>query len=666
MTETEIKKEMEQLAADIEYNSKLYYENDAPVIEDSEYDAMFARLKMLESMYPHLASPVSPTRRVGGAVASRFEKVRHEVRMCSLTDVFSFDEVRAFDRGVREVCPDVRYVVEYKIDGLSVSLEYRNGVFFRGLTRGDGIFGEDVSENLKTVKNIPLKLNKSAESIDRLIVRGEVYMPKSVFASLNEEREAEGQTPFANPRNAAAGSLRQLDPAVCAKRKLDIFVFNLQYSSLPIADKHSDSLEALKKFGFKVSERRSVFSDIGEVIKEIADIGETRSSLPFDIDGAVIKTDGFADREQIGETTSVPKWAAAYKYPPETVETLLKDIVIQVGRTGVLTPNAVLEPVRLSGSTVSKATLHNIDNILQKDIRIGDTVLVRKAGDIIPEIVGSVKEKRKADSVSFSMPSVCPSCGGKVVREKDEAAVRCTNSSCPAQLQRNIEHFVSRDCMNIDSLGESITAKLIEEGLIRDAADIYYLRAEDISALDGMGEKSAANIIASIERSKHNPLSKLLFALGIRHIGEKAGILLARRFGSIDGIMNATAEELCGIDDIGEISALSVVEYFAHPDVKDMIERMKKAGVNMSGGNDKKSDKLAGMNIVVTGTLPTLKRSEAESLIREHGGNAVSSVSKKTSYVLCGEAPGSKLTKANELGIPVIDEAEFLKMISDE
>ncbi len=653
-------KEIRELTELLEYHSKKYYEEDQPEIEDSEYDALFRRLQDLENEFPTLVSPTSPTHRVGGAVATRFEKVRHEFPMGSISDVFSVSELEAFDSRVKAVFPDAEYVVEYKIDGLSVSLEYENGVFVRGATRGDGEFGEDVTANLRTISSLPLKINTS---LSRLVVRGEVYMSKDTFAKLNKQREENGEKEFANPRNAAAGSLRQLDPSICASRKLDLFVFNLQYSSESVADNHRASLDYLEKCGFKVSPEREVYKNITDVAEKIMSLGEKRRSFVSDIDGAVVKVNSFSMRDALGATISAPRWAVAYKYPPETAETVLEEITVKVGRTGVLTPNAEFGTVRLAGTKVSRATLHNIDYISQKDIRVGDTIIVRKAGDIIPEVVGVNLSKRPENSVPYEFPTACPVCGSKTVREEGEAAVRCVNSGCSAQLHRNICHFASRDAMNIETLGESVILALLENNLIKDVADLYSLTVEQIASLERMGEKSGMNMVSAIEKSKEAGLGKLLFALGIRHIGEKAASTLASHFGSIDALMSATSEELCSAPDIGEISAESIIRFFSGEENRNLIDRLKTNGVVMENKTVIKSDVLAGMTVVVTGTLPTLKRNEAEALVVENGGKCSSSVSKKTSFVLCGEAPGSKLTKAEALGVPVIDEAEFLKRI---
>lgn len=654
-----VSEEMRWLESTLEYNSKLYYELDAPVMQDEEYDALFRRLVDLEKEYPQFASPNSPTRRVGGKVSEGFEKVKHQVPMDSFGDIFSEEEIYDFVNKIKADYPEADFIVERKFDGLSVSLEYENGLFKRGLTRGDGVFGEDVTENIKTIKSVPLKLKSDVGS---LLVRGEVYMPRKVFARLNEKREENGEKTFANPRNAAAGSLRQLDSKLCAARGLEIFVFNLQ-SAEAIPERHSDSLKMLADLGFTVSPGGILCNSAEEVVNAVRSIGEMRPTLPYDTDGAVIKVDRLSIRDRLGSTAATPRWAVAYKYPAEIAETTLNDIDIQVGRTGVLTPRAVLTPVRLAGSTVSYATLHNIDFIRERDIRIGDTVRLRKAGDIIPEIISVVVEKRKADSVPFEMPEFCPSCGEAVVRPVGEAAVRCFNPDCPNQLSRSIIHFVSRGAMNIDNLGESVIEQFIENGLIKSAADLYYLKKEDIAALDRLGEKSAQNIVDAIEKSKDAGLEKLLCGLGIRHIGEKAAQSLAAKFGNINAIMNASAEDLCRVDDIGKESAESVVSFFKGDHVKILIERLIDAGVSTESKEKPLGNALEGKTVVVTGTLPTLKRSEAEALIRAHGGNASGSVSKKTDLVLCGAEAGSKLTKAQSLGIKIINEEEFLEII---
>lgn len=650
--------EIENLRALLNYHSKKYYIDDTPEITDFEYDAMFRRLKELEQQYPQYDSPTSPTKRVGGGVLEKFEKVTHRIPMLSLSNVFSYDELRDFVTKLSDTPAEL--VVEYKIDGLSVLLEYENGIFVRGSTRGDGIVGEDITENLKTIPTVPLELSKP---IPYLEVRGEVFMPKKVFDTLNEQRELNGEALFANPRNAAAGSLRQLDPKVAAQRKLDIFIFNVQYAEGISFSSHTESLEALKDLGFKVSPDYRTFTLPEDIYSDIIRRGDNRDGLTFDIDGAVIKVNDFALRAELGELTNTPKWATAYKYPPEEKETLLSDILIQVGRTGVLTPTAILEPVRLAGTTVSRATLHNKDFILEKDIRIGDTVCVRKAGEIIPEVLWVNKDKRPTSSEPFEFPSLCPSCGEPVFSDPDVAQIRCTNTACPAQLMRNIIHFASRDAMNIEGLGEAVVIMLCENGIISSITDLYTLDAEQLIPLEKFGKKSAENLIAAIENSKKNCLSKLLFGLGIRQVGEKAAQVLAKHFETLDAIASATVDELTEINDIGSITAQNIVNYFKVESNVKTVELIKQLGINTAYISTAASDVLSGKTFVVTGTLPTLKRSQAEKLISDNGGKVSSSVSKKTDYVLCGEDPGSKLKKANELGIAVIDESEFFKLI---
>ncbi len=663
MHEITAEKRMRELESLIEYHSRLYYEQDAPEIEDAEYDSLFRELQDLESANPELASVNSPTKRVGGRVAERFEKVRHSAAMGSLSDVFSEEEFYAFDSRVRDVVPHAVYCVECKFDGLSVALEYRDGKFVRGLTRGDGEYGEDVTDNLRTIRSLPLALK---EPVPHLIVRGEVYMPKAVFASLNKEREENGEKLFANPRNAAAGSLRQLDSALCAKRRLDLFVYNVQLCETPLPGTHFDSLEWLRNLGFPVSTLNKRCPTAREAVGQIRAIGEQRGKLPFDIDGAVIKVDDFAMREELGQTASVPRWAAAYKYPPERAQTVVREIQIQVGRTGVLTPRAAMDPVTVAGSTVSFATLHNADFIAEKDVRVGDTVVIHKAGDIIPEILSVVKELRPAEAVPFAMPTLCPSCGEPVERECGEAATRCSNPDCPAQLERRIIHFVSRDAMGIDFLGESNVRTMVEAGLLNGVADLYDLDMAKILSLgSGYGEKSAANILSAIEKSKEAGLARLLYALGIRHIGEKAGQLLAAAFSNMDALLHASMEDLLAVEEIGAESAGSILRFLSHEHTRQLLARLQTAGVSMESKQERKGDKLAGMTVVCTGTLPTLKRGDAEALIRAHGGNPASSVSKKTTYVVAGEAAGSKLAKAQSFGIPVLTEAEFLSLLKE-
>lgn len=651
-------KRAQELRDKLNYYSRKYYVDDDPEIEDYEYDMLQRELKAIEDKYPDLVTPDSPTVRVGGSAENLFSKVEHRVRMESLQDAFSFAEIEEFDRRVRETERDVRYVVEPKIDGLSVSLEYTNGVLTRGSTRGDGDVGEDVTANLRTVRSIPLKIKTPLPFLE---VRGEVYMPKSVFASLVTRQELDGEKPFKNPRNAAAGSLRQKDSKVTAGRGLDIFVFNVQQIEGAQLSSHKQSLDFLREQGFHTIPFYTRFDNITDVISELKRIGEIRSGLEYDIDGAVIKVDDFARRERLGSTSKFPKWAVAFKYPPEEKTTKLVDIEIGVGRTGVLTPTAVFEPVLLAGSTVSRATLHNQDFITEKDIRIGDEVAVRKAGDIIPEVVRVVSHAE--NSVPYILPSICPSCSAPVIREEGEAAVRCVNPECPAQLLRNVIHFCSRDAMDIEGLGDALVEKFIAENLISNVADIYDITAGEIMMLEGHQEKSAKNLVEAIGRSKKNDLSRLLFALGIRHIGQKAAKLLSEYFGDIDSIIAASEEEIAEIDGFGGIMAKSAAEFFSMTQTADLIERLKAAGVNMKSLKGKSDDqRFAGLTFVLTGTLPTLSRKEATEIIENLGGKASSSVSKKTSYVVAGEEAGSKLQKATDLGIPVITQDDLLKM----
>ncbi|MBQ8646544.1 MAG: NAD-dependent DNA ligase LigA [Oscillospiraceae bacterium] len=651
----------EELRAVIEKNDRLYYDQDAPELQDFEYDALTRELKALEAQYPELVTADSPTQKVGGTPSGKFDKVVHTVKMESLQDAFSYDELRDFDRRMREDAGSVEYVVEEKIDGLSVSLEYVDGRFVRGSTRGDGVVGEDVTENLAVIKAIPKQLKEAPAFLE---VRGEVYMPHAAFERLVEEQELSDKAPFKNPRNAAAGSLRQKDSKVTAGRGLSIFVFNVQQVQGETLTSHHESLDYLKRLGFPVSPRYKVFTDIEAAIREIERIGEARGKLAYDIDGAVIKTDRFDQREMVGSTNKFPRWAIAYKYPPEEKDTVLTDVRITVGRTGVLTPTAIFEPVQLAGTTVARAILHNEEFIRQMDVRIGDTIRVRKAGDIIPEVVAMVKHGE--GSLPYQMPSVCPSCGAAAVHLEGEAALRCVNPECPAQALRNLIHFASRAAMDIDGLGKKVAEQLVDKGLVHSAADLYTLTKEQLLTLDKFKDKSADNLLAAIEASKQNNLDKLLFGLGIRNIGDKAAALLGEHFGSMDAVRAATAEQLAQIEGFGGIMAESVVAFFAREGTADLLARLEAAGVNMRWTGEEKTDRLAGMTIVVTGTLPTLSRVQAEELIVRNGGKASGSVSKKTSYVLAGEAAGSKLTKANTLGIPVIDEAAFLAMIAEE
>ncbi|MBQ1210787.1 MAG: NAD-dependent DNA ligase LigA [Clostridia bacterium] len=658
MTYEQAAKRIEELRAVIDYHSRLYYDNDRPEIEDDEFDALTRELKELEAAYPDLITPDSYTQRVHGELSRLFTEVRHEVLLGSLQDVFSLDEVRSFDARIRETVSDPVYVVEPKIDGLSTAIEYRDGIFYRGATRGNGEVGEDVSANLRTIAAIPDRLT---EPVSRLIVRGEVYMPHDNFAALVAAQEENGEQPFKNPRNAAAGSLRQKDPTVAARRGLSIFAFNVQLIEGEQVTSHAASIERMKALGLSVIPFYTVCRTADELCAEIERIGEIRSGLPFDIDGAVVKVDDLAQREQIGSTSKFPKWALAYKYPPEEKLTRLLDVEVTVGRTGVLTPTGVFEPVTLAGTTVSRATLHNQDYINEKDIGIGDTVVLRKAGEIIPEVV-RVAEKA-ADHRRFTLPSVCPSCGQPTVRVEGEAATRCVYAGCPAQLCRNIIHFVSRPAMDIDGLGTAVVEQLIAEGKIRAAYDLYTLKKEEIAAMEGLGEKSADNLLAAIDKSRGNDLYRLLFALGIRHIGEKAAKVLAEHYGTMEALMAADAEDLARIDGVGGVLADSVVSFFAEEQNRLTVEKLQEAGVNMTCLTERKDDRFVGLTFVLTGTLPTMGRSEASALIEQYGGKTSGSVSKKTSIVLAGEDAGSKLTKAQTLGIRIIDEAEFLEML---
>lgn len=654
---TEIEKKIEELRKTLRYHSDRYYNDDAPEIEDYEYDMMMRELKELEEKYPEYDAPDSPTKKVGGVADNSFESVTHSVRMESLQDAFSKDELREFSNRVEDTVSNVNYVVEPKIDGLSVSLEYRDGVFLRGSTRGNGDVGEDVSGNLRVIHNIPLKLNKSIPYIE---VRGEVYMPKKSFERVVDRQIINGEKPFKNPRNAAAGSLRQKDSSVAASRGLDIFVFNIQQIEGVELNSHKESLDFIKELGFNTIPTYKKVDNIEDAIAEIDRIGEARGSLEYDIDGAVIKVDDFSQRDILGSTAKYPKWAIAFKYPPEEKQTKLLDIEIAVGRTGVLTPTAILESVHLAGTTVSRATLHNQDFINEKGIAIGDVVTVRKAGDIIPEVL--CVNEHNSNSV-FKFPDVCPSCGEKVYRDEDEAAIRCINPECPAQLLRNLIHFCSRDAMDIEGLGPAIIETFVNEGMIAKTYDIYNLDFNKILSLEGFKETSANNIINSVNNSKNNDLSKLIFALGIRHIGAKAGKLLADYFKDIDLVMNASVDDILQIDGFGKIMAESVVEFFSSDSTKELIAKLKEARVNMKSTNVVEDTRFSGMTFVLTGTLPTLKRAEASKIIESFGGKTSSSVSKKTTYVLAGEEAGSKLDKANKLGVQVISEEEFKEMI---
>ena len=655
-----VQKEIDALRREIEKHSKLYYVYDAPVISDYEFDMLMNRLKALEAEHPELVTPDSPTQRVGGVPLSQFEAVRHQVPLESLTDVFSYEELFAFGERMDSLLTEAHdYVVEPKIDGLSMSLEYENGVFVRGATRGDGTTGENVTENLRTVRSLPLRIEHAPE---RLIVRGEVYMSKAVFEELNKQREINGEALLANPRNAAAGSMRQLDPKVAASRKLDVICFNLQFSSDGEYQTHAETLDAMREMGFPVVEY-SRFDNIRDCVQRIEWLGEHREQLPFDMDGAVIKVNSLAQRRALGSTAKAPRWAVAFKYPPEKKESRVLDILVQVGRTGVLTPKVIVEPVRLAGTTVSAATLHNQDNIDRLDLRIGDTVLLQKAGEIIPEVLSVNRAKRPEGTVPFVLPSVCPECGSPVVRDEDGAALRCTSPECPAQRLRNLAHFASREAMDIEGLGISVCESLIGAGLVASAADLYYLDGQAVAGLERMGEKSAANLLAAIDKSREAGLARLLCAFGIRQVGQKASKVLAAHYPDLDRLMEADAEELTRIPDIGAITAGFIREWFQNPQSQHLIERLRAAGVDFSSHEEKKDDRFSGLTFVLTGTLQQFTRDEAAAIIESFGGKAASSVSKKTSYVVAGENAGSKLSKAESLGIPVLTEADFSDMI---
>ncbi|MBQ2581917.1 MAG: NAD-dependent DNA ligase LigA [Ruminococcus sp.] len=657
MNETSAKKRIDELVEVLNYHARLYYVEDRNEISDYEYDMMQRELKQLEEQFPQLIRKDSPTQRVGGAPVSIFEKVTHKVQMGSLQDVFSFEEVRSFVDTVRKGVDDPHFVVEPKIDGLSVSLEYHNGEFVIGSTRGDGFVGEDVTQNLKTIKSIPVSISEKLPLIE---VRGETYMPRDVFLRLVKEQEENDEQPFKNPRNAAAGSLRQKDPKIAAKRDLDIFVFNVQQIEGKTLTSHKQSLDYIKELGFKTIPGYVRVATADEVIAQIEKIGQQRFDLPYDIDGVVIKVDDFSQREVLGSTAKVPKWAVAYKFPPEEKNSKLLDIELNVGRTGVVTPVAVFEPVFLAGTSVSRATLHNQDFINEKNIGIGDTIRVRKAGDIIPEVLGSVEKHSEG---VFSLPDKCPVCGSQLVRSEEEAAIRCPNVDCPAQIFRSIVHFASKGAMNIDGLGPQIVKILLDNKLISSVADLYQLRISDITELENFKEKSANNLISAIEASKSNSLDRLVFALGIRNIGQASAKLLCDKFGDLDNIMAATAKQIAEIDGFGEVMAASVYKAFHEEHMITLIERLKQSGLNTSYVKVQLDDRFAGKTFVLTGTLPTLKRDEAKALIEKFGGKASGSVSKKTSYVLAGEEAGSKLTKAQELGIEIITEEQFKEMI---
>ena len=650
--------EIEALRRELIQAGHEYYVLDKPTMSDFDYDHKLRRLEELEAAHPETVTPDSPPRRVGGQPLDAFTQVRHQVPLESLQDVFDFQELEAFDQRVKGVVPEAEYVVEPKVDGLSVALEYEDGLFVRGATRGDGQVGEDVTENLRTVRSIPLKIS---DAPPRLIVRGEVYMPKKVFHALNEERERRGEALFANPRNAAAGSLRQLDPKVAASRRLDIAVFNIQWPQEEFST-HLETLDYLRNKGFKVIPHYSC-AQVSQVTERITEIGETRETFPFDIDGAVVKVNNLSQRAVLGSTAKFPRWAAAYKYPPEVKPAQVVDIVIQVGRTGVLTPKAVLTPVRLAGTTVTNATLHNQDFISEKDIRIGDTVLVRKAGEIIPEVLSVVEDKRPEGTQPWFFPKTCPVCGAPVERDEDGAHTRCTGAECPAQLLRNLAHFASRDAMDIEGLGIAVVENLVNAQLVKTPGDLYFLNEEDVAQLERMGKRSAKKLLAALEKSKEQDLSRLIYAFGIRQVGQKAGKILAARFQTLENLQNATLEELTAVDDIGEITARNILDWMASPQSRHLIDRLREAGVNMTAAEQGSDRRFEGMTFVLTGTLEKFTRDEASEMIEARGGKSSGSVSKKTTYVVAGEAAGSKLRKAQELGIPVLTEEEFLALL---
>lgn len=665
MDKKQAEKRIKELREKTEYHAKKYYDEDKPEISDFEYDMMMLELRTLESQFPEFITKTSLTQKVGGTAKEGFQKVEHEVPLQSLQDVFDFDEIESFDERVKKQAiengiENPKYVVETKIDGLSAALEYVDGKLVRGSTRGNGLVGEDVTENLKTIKTIPQEL---PEKIN-ITVRGEVFISKKDFEEMNQEREENEEELFANARNAAAGSLRQLDSNITKNRPLDIYIFNVQKIESKEFNSHFEELEYLDKLGFNVNPVRIPCESKEEVIQAINKIGEDRESLTFGIDGAVVKVDDLNLRKIMGTTSKVPKWAIAYKYPPERKETILKEIVCQVGRTGVITPMAILEPVKVAGSTISKTTLHNEDFIKEKGLKIGDRVIIQKAGDVIPEIVEAVVSKRTGEEKEFEMPRVCPVCGAEAVREEGEAAVRCTGIECPAKLHRNLVHFVSREAMNIDGLGENIIAELLERKMISNIADIYDLKFEEIASLKKNGKKFAQNLIDSINASKSNDLYRLITALGIRHVGVKAAKILAKQYDNIDNLSKATVENLSEVEEIGPIVANSIKEFFEQQQTKDLISRLKQAGVNIERQKDEnEDDRFAGKTFVLTGSLEKYSREEASNIIEKFGGKTSSSVSKKTSYVLAGEDAGSKLTKAQSLGVTIITEEEFIKMI---
>ena len=655
------KSEMKRLRETLSEAGYRYYVLDDPAMADYEYDRMLRRLEELEAEHPEEITPDSPTQRVGGAALESFAQVEHPVPLESLQDVFAPEEVEEFAQRMEDALESVAYSVEPKVDGLSVALEYRDGVFVQGATRGDGRVGEDVTENLRTIKSIPMTL---PEKLPRLIIRGEVFMPKNVFHKLNRQREENGEALFANPRNAAAGSLRQLDPKICAKRLLDIRIFNLQLAEGRTFATHSESIDYLAAQGFQTIPRK-ILSNAGEVNAEIIRLGESREELPFDMDGAVVKVNSLPDRAAVGSTAKCPRWAIAYKYPPERKPSRVLDIVVQVGRTGVLTPKVEVEPVRLAGTTVTNATLHNQDFIDEKDIRIGDTVILQKAGEIIPEVVEVLKDLRPEGAAPYHLPETCPVCGAPVERDLDGAAIRCTGAECPAQLHRNLTHFASRDAMDIDGMGPAVMRQLIDRELVRTPADLYFLTTDQLAGLERMGKKSAQNAVNAIAASKERGLERLLYALGIRQVGQKAGKVLASHFGSFDALAAASEEELTNIDDVGGITAAYIREWVANPQSKHLIQRLKEAGVSMEAAQQSAGEQFKGMTFVLTGALEKFTRDEAAALIEARGGKASGSVSKKTTYVVAGENAGSKLRKANELGVPVLTEEEFAAMLAD-
>lgn len=654
------KEEAVRLRREIQYHNQKYYEQDAPEIEDYEYDRLYRRLEELEAEYPELITPDSPTQKVGARGMNQFAPVVHTVPLESLQDAFSEEEMADFDRRVRAVVPDPVYIVEPKFDGLSVALEYRNGVYERGSTRGDGLVGEDVTENIRTIRSIPKRLKNAPEFLE---VRGEVYMAHSVFEELCAQQELNQEKPFKNPRNAAAGSLRQKDPRIAAQRRLDIFLFNVQQIQGVELSYHDESLEYLKKLGLPATPFYRKCQTLEQVLEAIREIGEMRGSLEYSIDGAVVKVNSFAQRQLLGSTSKFPKWAQAFKYPPEEKPTKLLGIEINVGRTGVLTPTGLFEPVTLAGTTVSRATLHNQDFITEKDIRVGDTVILRKAGDIIPEVVSVVSHEPTSEP--YRIPQICPACGSPAVRDENEAATRCTNPECPAQLLRHLIHFTSRDAMDMDGLGPAVLEQLVAKELIASPADLYFLPMEQVREMERMGEKSAQNLAAAVARSRQNDLYRLIYALGIPHVGLKAAKLLAGHFHTMEKLIAASEEELAAIEGFGPIMAKSVRAYFDLAGTAHLLSRLKEAGVNMTALSAAQNLRLAGKTFVLTGTLPTLTRQEATELVERYGGKTSSSVSKKTGYVIAGEDAGSKLTKAQQLNVPILSEEEFLKLLED-